>query len=96
MYVNKSSFAVMLNAIHDKDPVQNPPVLLQITFVSFVYPALLLCYAGQSAFISKNSDRRVVNFNHLSKSIPGNSTSPIKSLFICLLQFLSPLSSYSK
>ncbi|KAI4326289.1 hypothetical protein MLD38_031618 [Melastoma candidum] len=39
-----------------------------ITFSCFVYPALVLSYAGQAAYISKNW--RSKDFNHLLTSIP--------------------------
>lgn len=42
--------------------------LLQITFVCLIYPVLVLCYAGQAAFISKNF--HYDDYNHLSESIP--------------------------
>eukprot|EP00258_Populus_trichocarpa_P022416 XP_024438435.1 potassium transporter 6 isoform X2 [Populus trichocarpa] len=40
------------------------------TFVCLIYPVLILCYAGQAAFISKHWNGPE-NFNHLSESIPG-------------------------
>lgn len=42
---------------------------LQITFICLIYPVLVLCYAGQAAYISKNL--HVEDFNHLSESVPG-------------------------
>lgn len=42
--------------------------LLQITFVCLIYPVLVLCYAGQAAFISKNFHDD--DYNHLSVSVP--------------------------
>lgn len=44
--------------------------LMQITFICFVYPVLLLTYAGQAAFVSKNL--RVDGAFHLSESIPNS------------------------
>ncbi|CAB4311836.1 unnamed protein product [Prunus armeniaca] len=41
---------------------------IKITFVCLIYPVLVLCYAGQAAYISKNL--HVADFNHLSESIP--------------------------
>ncbi|KAI4347295.1 hypothetical protein L6164_008117 [Bauhinia variegata] len=41
---------------------------IEITFVCFIYPLLIVCYAGQAAFISKNL--HLENFNHLSESMP--------------------------
>lgn len=34
-----------------------------------IYPVLILCYAGQASYISKNL--HVKDFNHLSESVPG-------------------------
>lgn len=56
-------------------------ILLQIAFVCLVYPALVLSYAGQAAFISKNlipHDDEVVcathdassEYFHLRESVP--------------------------
>ena len=42
---------------------------LQITFICLIYPLLILCYAGQAAYISKQMN--VGDFNHLSESVPG-------------------------
>ncbi|PON60465.1 Potassium transporter [Parasponia andersonii] len=41
---------------------------IKITFICLIYPVLVLCYAGQAAYISKNLD--VEGFNHLSESVP--------------------------
>ncbi|RVW52475.1 Potassium transporter 25 [Vitis vinifera] len=43
---------------------------LKITFVCLIYPALILCYAGQAAFISKNW-RVFEDVTYLSESVPG-------------------------
>ncbi|OMO88829.1 potassium transporter, partial [Corchorus capsularis] len=48
---------------------------IKMTFVSLIYPVLILCYAGQAAFIShalspKNLDDVPEDYNHLYKSIP--------------------------
>ena len=43
--------------------------LLQIAFLCLIYPVLIICYAGQAAYISKNLS--VQDFNHLTESIPG-------------------------
>ncbi|KAM7278373.1 hypothetical protein ACFE04_005507 [Oxalis oulophora] len=42
---------------------------IKYTFFFLIYPALIICYAGQAAFISKNS--HLADFNHLSESMPG-------------------------
>ncbi|CAI8620063.1 unnamed protein product [Vicia faba] len=49
---------------------------IKITFICLIYPLLVICYAGQAAFISKNL--KTDNFNHLSQSVPSHS----KHLFI--------------
>ncbi|KAL6183312.1 hypothetical protein ACLB2K_044723 [Fragaria x ananassa] len=41
---------------------------IKITFVCLIYPVLVLCYAGQAAFISKNFHDD--DYNHLSVSVP--------------------------
>ncbi|XP_027340064.1 potassium transporter 25-like [Abrus precatorius] len=51
---------------------------IKITFICLIYPLLVLCYAGQAAYISKNLG--VQDFNHLSQSMPRHS----KHLFIVL------------
>ncbi|KAI4352088.1 hypothetical protein L6164_006374 [Bauhinia variegata] len=43
---------------------------IKITFICFIYPLLIVCYAGQAAFISKNL--HVENFIHLSESMPSH------------------------
>ncbi|XP_055960704.1 NF-X1-type zinc finger protein NFXL1 [Mercurialis annua] len=42
---------------------------IQMTFSCLIYPLLILCYAGQAAYISKNVNASN-DFNHLSKSMP--------------------------
>lgn len=42
--------------------------LLQIAFVCLIYPVLISCYAGQSAYMSKNL--HVEDFNNLTESVP--------------------------
>lgn len=62
---------------------------LQMTFVSVIYPILILCYAGQAAFISKHlnaSDELI----HLSTSMPGKSD----TCFTCVFQMLLPRISF--
>ncbi|TKY61087.1 Potassium transporter 25 [Spatholobus suberectus] len=51
---------------------------IKITFICLIYPLLLLCYAGQAAYISKNLTAQ--DFNHLSQSMPRHC----KHLFIVL------------
>ncbi|KAL5545219.1 hypothetical protein UlMin_009003 [Ulmus minor] len=41
---------------------------IKITFICLIYPVLVLCYAGQAAYISKNL--HIEDFNHLSESVP--------------------------
>ncbi|KAI9101585.1 hypothetical protein K1719_023829 [Acacia pycnantha] len=41
---------------------------IKITFIFFIYPLLVLSYAGQAAYISKNLNTQ--DFNHLSGSMP--------------------------
>ena len=45
--------------------------LLQVTFVYLIYLALVLCYASQAAFISKNL-RASMDIVHLSESVPNS------------------------
>ncbi|XP_047338717.1 potassium transporter 1-like [Impatiens glandulifera] len=62
---------------------------IKITFVSFVYPALFLCYAGQAAFISKHlgiSDDIV----HISESV---SNRAIRHVFRVISLFSSAVGS---
>ncbi|KAK7358109.1 hypothetical protein VNO77_00030 [Canavalia gladiata] len=51
---------------------------IKVTFICLIYPLLVLCYAGQAAYISQNLDAE--NFNHLSQSMPSHC----KHLFIVL------------
>ncbi|KAG4398507.1 hypothetical protein GLYMA_08G056100v4 [Glycine max] len=51
---------------------------IKITFICLIYPLLLLCYAGQAAYISKNL--HAPDFNHLSQSMPRHC----RHLFIVL------------
>ncbi|KAJ1437776.1 Potassium transporter [Sesbania bispinosa] len=51
---------------------------IKITFICLIYPLLVLCYAGQAAYISKNLN--VQYLNHLSESMPRHC----KHLFIVL------------
>ncbi|XP_061357598.1 potassium transporter 6-like isoform X1 [Gastrolobium bilobum] len=41
---------------------------IKITFICLIYPLLILCYAGQAAYISQNMHAQY--FNHLSESMP--------------------------
>ncbi|MED6109188.1 hypothetical protein PIB30_031186 [Stylosanthes scabra] len=41
---------------------------IKITFICLIYPILVLCYAGQAAYISRNLGAR--DFNHFSQSMP--------------------------
>lgn len=45
--------------------------LVQVTFVCLIYPALVLCYAGQAAFISKKFGTSDDIF-HISESVPSS------------------------
>lgn len=51
---------------------------IKITFICLIYPLLVICYAGQAAYISKNLNTQ--DFNHLSQSVPR----PSKHVFIVL------------
>ncbi|KAK2385700.1 potassium transporter [Trifolium repens] len=51
---------------------------IKVTFICLIYPLLVICYAGQAAYISKNLHAR--DFNHLSQSVPSHS----KHIFIVL------------
>ncbi|KAG6753812.1 hypothetical protein POTOM_041811 [Populus tomentosa] len=61
---------------------------IKITFVCLIYPVLILCYAGQAAFISKywNGPEK---FNHLSESIPEH----LRHVFILLSLLASAVGS---
>ncbi|KAL1541770.1 potassium transporter 10-like isoform X2 [Salvia divinorum] len=63
---------------------------IKITFICFIYPVLLLTYAGQAAFISKNL--RVDGAFHLSESIPHGS---LEHVFAVLSLFASAVGSQS-
>lgn len=58
--------------------------MLQITFASVIYPCLILCYAGQAAYMHKHYGTK--NFTHLSQSVPG------KFLFCLIVLFVSQVS----
>ncbi|KAF7822183.1 potassium transporter 25-like [Senna tora] len=60
---------------------------IKITFICFIYPLLVLCYAGQVAYISKNL--HVKDYNHLSESMPRH----FKHVFILLSLFASAVGS---
>ncbi|XP_027125891.1 potassium transporter 25 isoform X1 [Coffea arabica] len=45
---------------------------LKVTFVCLIYPALIVCYAGQAAFISRYLGTKDANVN-LSESIPNKN-----------------------
>ncbi|KAI9174231.1 hypothetical protein LWI28_014302 [Acer negundo] len=61
---------------------------IKITFICFIYPILLLCYAGQAAFISKNL-YAIEGFNHLTASVPD----PISHIFVVLSLLASAVGS---
>ncbi|XP_044477228.1 potassium transporter 25-like [Mangifera indica] len=61
---------------------------IKMTFVSVIYPILILCYAGQAAFISKHlnaSDELI----HLSTSMPGS----FRHIFVALSLIASAVGS---
>ncbi|XP_024929724.3 potassium transporter 25 [Ziziphus jujuba] len=60
---------------------------IKITFICLIYPVLVLCYAGQAAYISKNL--HVEDFNHLSESVPRH----IRHFFIVLSLLASAVGS---
>ncbi|XP_028081595.1 potassium transporter 25-like isoform X2 [Camellia sinensis] len=62
---------------------------ITVTFVCLIYPALVLCYAGQAAFISKNLGVSKDVF-HLSESVPNRS---IRHIFRVLSLFASAVGS---
>lgn len=77
-----SLFTVMGSVQHSyKELVLWMMSLLQIAFLCLIYPVLLICYAGQAAYISKNLN--VQDFNHLTESVPGKLFT-LLLLFICL------------
>lgn len=62
---------------------------IKITFTCLIYPALLLCYAGQAAFISKHlgvSD----NIVHFSESVPSKA---VRHIFVVVSLFASAVGS---
>ncbi|KAL8488085.1 hypothetical protein ACS0TY_023931 [Phlomoides rotata] len=61
---------------------------IKITFVCFIYPVLLLTYAGQAAFISKNLG--FAEAFHLSESIPDKN---LQHVFAVLSLFASAVGS---
>ncbi|XP_011003756.1 PREDICTED: potassium transporter 2-like isoform X3 [Populus euphratica] len=65
-----------------------PKRSIKITFVCLIYPVLILCYAGQAAFISKHWNGPE-NFNHLSESIPKH----LRHVFILLSLLASAVGS---
>ncbi|XP_058732389.1 potassium transporter 25-like [Vicia villosa] len=60
---------------------------IKITFICLIYPLLVICYAGQAAFISKNL--HIKDFNHLSQSVPSHS----KHIFIVVSLLASAVGS---
>ncbi|GLT55876.1 hypothetical protein SLA2020_289610 [Shorea laevis] len=66
---------------------------IKITFISLIYPVLILCYAGQAAFISHSVSQKNLNhwkdFNHLSESVPLH----IRHVFIVLSLLASAVGS---
>ncbi|XP_042015632.1 potassium transporter 10-like isoform X2 [Salvia splendens] len=61
---------------------------IKVTFICFVYPVLLLTYAGQAAFISKNL--HADGAFHLSESIPNRD---LEHIFAVLSLFASAVGS---
>ncbi|KAH6797203.1 hypothetical protein C2S52_021757 [Perilla frutescens var. hirtella] len=61
---------------------------IKITFICFIYPVLLLTYAGQAAFVSKNLHAE--GAYHLSESIPNKS---LQHVFAVLSLFASAVGS---
>ncbi|KAL3570724.1 hypothetical protein D5086_027973 [Populus alba] len=61
---------------------------IKITFACLIYPVLVLCYAGQAAFISKHWND-TENFNHLSESVPKH----LRHVFILLSLLASAVGS---
>lgn len=61
---------------------------IKITFVCCIYPVLLVSYAGQAAFISRNW-HIVPEFNHLSSSMPDHT----RHAFVVLSLFASAVGS---
>ncbi|KAL1566458.1 potassium transporter 10-like [Salvia divinorum] len=61
---------------------------IKITFICFIYPVLLLTYAGQAAFVSKNL--HADGAFHLSESVPNRS---LEHIFAVLSLFASAVGS---
>ncbi|KAL0355023.1 UNVERIFIED_CONTAM: Potassium transporter 10 [Sesamum radiatum] len=57
---------------------------IKITFICFIYPVLLLTYAGQAAFVSKHFG--AADAFHLSESIPNRSQATITAGFSIINQ----------
>ncbi|XP_052180470.1 potassium transporter 10-like [Diospyros lotus] len=53
---------------------------IRVTFVCLIYPVLLLCYAGQAAFISKHFDVSKDSV-HLSEAIPNRTIRHVFRIF---------------
>ncbi|OMO63143.1 potassium transporter [Corchorus olitorius] len=73
---------------------------IKMTFVSLIFPVLILCYAGQAAFIShalspKNLGDVPEDYNHLYKSIPDSMAIPdhVHHLFTVLSLLASAIGS---
>lgn len=68
---------------------------IKFTFISLIYPVLILCYAGQAAFIShtvsqnRNKPNLPQDINHLSESVPMH----IRHVFIVLSLLASAVGS---
>ncbi|KAJ8753742.1 hypothetical protein K2173_026418 [Erythroxylum novogranatense] len=60
---------------------------IKFSFVCLIYPVLVLCYAGQAAFISKNLNAE--DFNHLSTSVPKH----VRHIFVVLSLLASAVGS---
>ncbi|GAU12783.1 hypothetical protein TSUD_72690, partial [Trifolium subterraneum] len=60
---------------------------IKITFICLIYPLLVICYAGQAAYISKNLHTQ--DFNHLSQSVPIGSQATITASFSIINQCLA-------
>ncbi|KAK7320199.1 hypothetical protein RJT34_04935 [Clitoria ternatea] len=62
---------------------------IKMTFICLIYPLLVVCYAGQAAYMSKNLKAKDQDFNHLSQSMPSHC----KHLFIVLSLLASAVGS---
>ncbi|KAJ7975276.1 Potassium transporter [Quillaja saponaria] len=60
---------------------------IKITFICLIYPLLVLCYAGQAAYMSKNLHDE--HFNHLREAMPHQW----RHLFVALSLFASAVGS---